>query len=268
MAPLEKRTGRFTIFYYSSLLEPEALLRALSRGRMVEGRGRGGIKIIEAGGLKLVSRKYVHGGLFRAFTRDLFLWQNRATSEAEIMAHLGEKGFPVVVPFCAIVERLFLVKRLYLVTYLQEGAVELLEYFQRSTRKERLRCVRRLAELLWLLKQADVYHPDFHLRNVLVVPGNRLAFLDFDRARKRPVNDRDMNAMFRRMGRFADKMVRQGLLDTNDEEKTLFLRTYARLSGRDFTEEMRAAARRTSYLNRLGWFIEWLLFRRGFSKGN
>jgi tRNA A-37 threonylcarbamoyl transferase component Bud32 len=263
MTPVEKHLGRFTIFYYSAFLEPAALLGALSRTAVVEGKGRGGIKIVEAGGLKLVSRKYVHGGPFRAFTRDLFLWRNRATSEAEIMGRLQDKGFPVVAPFCAVVERLFPVKRLHLVTYLEEGAVELLDYFQRATRKERLRCVRTLAELLWLMKQADVYHPDFHLRNVLVAPGNRLVLLDFDRARNRPVADKDMKSMFRRMERFADKMVRQGRLDIGDEEKALFLRAYARLSGADFTEEMRASSRRSSYLNRLGWFVESLLYRRG-----
>ena len=218
------------------------LLPALGKAGVVEDRGRGGIRIFEAGGQRLVSRKYMHGGLFRALTRDLFLWQSRATSEGSIMARLREKGFPVAAPFCAIVERLFFVKRLHLVTYLQEDTVELLDHLRRLTRKERLRCVRKLAELLWGLKQADVYHPDFHLRNVLVAPGTKLVFLDFDRARMRPVSDRDMKAMFLRIGRFVDKQVRQGQFDTNDEEKTLFLRAYARLSGRDLTPEMRAGA--------------------------
>ncbi len=262
MAPFEKRIGRFTIHYYSSHIEAEALLEAISRAPVIEGRGRGGIKIIEAGGLKLVSRKYMHGGFFRALTRDLFLRQGRATSEAEILAHLTREGFPAVAPFCTIAERLFLLKRLHLVTYLQEGAVELLEYLPRSTRKERLRCVSKLAELLWLMKCSDVYHPDFHLRNVLVKPGDRLVFLDFDRAHHRSVTDGDMKSMFRRMERFVDKMARQGRLDASDEEKALFLRTYARLSGVDFTEEMRASGRRTSYINRLGWFVESLFYRR------
>ena len=121
---------------------------------------------------------------------------------------------------------------------------------------------------MWMLKQADVYHPDFHLRNVLVTPGSKLVSLDFDRARRRPVNDEDMKSMFRRLGRFADKMVRQGLLDTDDQEKALFLRTYARLSGVDLTEDLAATARRNSYLNRLGWFVESLFYGRGLSKGN
>jgi hypothetical protein len=263
MTPIEKHAGKFTIFYYSSPLDPAVLLEALFQAGVVEGKGRGGIKIIETGGLKLVSRKYTHGGLFRAFTRDLYPGQGRATSEASIMAYLEESGFPVVPPFCAIVERHFLMKRLHLVTYLQEGAIELLEHLARSGRMERLRSVRKLAGLLWQMKQVGVYHPDFHLRNVLMAPGNRLVFLDFDRARKKPVSDKDMKSMFRRMERFADKMARQGRFEATDEEKAFFLRTYARLSGTDFTREMRAAAPRTYRLNRIGWFLESLLYRRG-----
>jgi tRNA A-37 threonylcarbamoyl transferase component Bud32 len=262
MAPIEKRLGRFTVFYYSLPVEPSVLLDALSRAEAIEGRGRGGIKVVEAEGLRLVSRKYMHGGLFRALTRDLFFDQGRATLEAEIMTHLRKEGFPTVAPFCVIAERLFPVKRLHLLTYMEEGSVELLERLQSSTRKERLRYARRLAELLWLMKKAGVYHPDFHLRNVLVAPGNRLVFLDFDRAEKRPVGDEDMKSMFRRLERFTDKMVRRGKLEADEAEKALFLRTYARLAGVDFAPGMKAAARRTSYRNRLGWFVESILYGR------
>lgn len=262
MAPIQKRFGRFTILYYSSTLEPVVLFDALSRAVPVGGRGRGGIRVAEAQGLKLVSRKYTHGGLFRALTRDLFLDEGRAASEAEIMDHLLAKGFPTIRPFCVVVERLFLVKRLHLVTYMEEGSVELLERLQGCAKRKRLRYAQRLAGLLWQMKQAGVYHPDFHLRNVLVAPGDRLVFLDFDRAREKPVTDGDMKSMFRRLARFADKMVGQGKLKAIEEEKAIFLRTYARLSGVDFSPEMEAAARRTSYRNRLGWFVESILYGR------
>ena len=261
MTPFVERLGRFTISYYSSHVEPRALLGAISRAELVGGKGRGGIKIFEAGGLRLVSRKYMHGGLLRAFTRDLFLRPARATKEAEIMAYVREKGLPAAAPFCAIEERLFPVCRIYLVTYLQEGAVELLDHLRQSTRRERLRCSRRLAELMWLMKESGVFHPDFHLKNVLVTPGKRLVFLDFDRSRRRTVSDRDMKSMFRRLARFADKMVLQGRLDGSDEEKALFVRTYARLSGTDPDGWMRGGGRRT-YLNRLGWLVESLLYGR------
>ena len=147
------------------------------------------------------------------------------------MAYLRQKSFPAVLPYCAIVERLFLVKRLHLVTYLEEGAVELLDRLRQSSRRERLRWVRRLARMMWLMKEAGVFHPDFHLRNVLVVPGGRLVFLDFDRAKKKCVSDKDMRSMFLRLERFADKMVRQGRLDGDGEEKFFFLKAYGRLSG-------------------------------------
>jgi tRNA A-37 threonylcarbamoyl transferase component Bud32 len=262
MTPIEKSFGRFTILHYSSPFDPSALFDALSRAASLGGRGRGGIRVAEVQGLKLVVRKYVHGGLFRFFTRDFFIDQSRAASEAEIMDYLLKEGFPVIRPFSVIVERLFLVKRLHLITYFEEGAVELLERLRSCSRKEGLRYARRLAELLWLMKRAGVYHPDFHLRNVLVAPGDRLVFLDFDRARKGPVTDDDMKSMFRRLERFADKMVRQGKLEPMEEGKAIFLRTYKRLSGVDFAPEMKAAARRTSLRNRLGWFVESIFYGR------
>lgn len=262
MAPIEKRFGRFTVLFYSSPLDPSVLLDTLSQGAVAHGRGRGGIRFFQVEGARLVSRKYMHGGLFRAFTGDLFLDSRRASSEAEVMTHLRKEGLPVARPFCVIVERLFLVKRLHLVTYLVDGSVELLERLRASTRKERLRYARRLAESLWRMKRAGVYHPDFHLRNVLVAPGDRLVLLDFDRARRKTVDDGDMKSMFRRLARFTDKMVSRGTLPAVEEEKAVFLRAYARLSGVDLAPEMKAGARGASSLNRLGWFVESLLYGR------
>jgi hypothetical protein len=263
MGVQENHVGRFTLFPYSSLVDPVSLLRALSAAEVIEGKGRGGIKIIELGGLRLVARRYLHGGLFRVFTRDLFLEQGRATSEAEIMAYLREKGFPVVAPFCAVVEKLFVVKRLHLVTILQANTVSLLEYLQEASGKQRMRAASKLAEYLWLLQRAGVYHPDLHLGNVLVTPDEDLVFLDFDRARRKTVNGGDMKSMFSRLGRFVSKMERQGLLTIDTKEKAMFLRTYARFSGSDLTAEMEGSARRTAIFRRLGWLTESLLYGRG-----
>ena len=68
MAPIEKHFGRFTLFFYSTPVPAPALIEAISRAEVIGDKGRGGIRIFEAGGTRLVSRKYVHGGLFRAFT--------------------------------------------------------------------------------------------------------------------------------------------------------------------------------------------------------
>jgi len=92
----------------------------------------------------------------------------RATSEAEIMRYLKERGFPVAAPFAAVIEKVFVLRRFYLITVFEEDAVGLLEYLQTCKKREKMRAIVRLAELLWGLQQAGVYHRDLHLRNVLV----------------------------------------------------------------------------------------------------
>lgn len=162
MAVLEKQAGKFRILYYASFLEPVSFIRHLFQSRVIAHKGRGGIRIVDTGGLTLVVRKYVHGGLFRAFTGDLFLTGKRVVSEAETMRYLQERGFPVVAPFAAIMERRFILKRLYLVTLYEAHAVSLLEYLQTSGKRQRLRLASRLARLLWQLAHAGVFHPDLH----------------------------------------------------------------------------------------------------------
>jgi hypothetical protein len=67
--------------------------------------------------------------------------------------------------------------------------------------------------------------------------------------------------MFGRLGRFVDKMDRQGRFSATGLEKALFLRTYARLSGVDLTKSLADSATRTGVRHRIGWFIESLLYR-------
>jgi tRNA A-37 threonylcarbamoyl transferase component Bud32 len=256
----QQTVGKFTVVYYSSAPDPVAFLRTLADAPVIPGQGRGGISMIEAEGQKLVARKYIHGGLFRILTGDLFLKRRRATAEADIMNYLGNAGFPVVKPFSVVTERRSFAWRLHLVTILEEGAVDLLRQFPSLSQRRRLRIVTQLAESLWRLQQAGVYHPDLHLRNVLVATDGRLVFLDFDRALRKTIGRKEMKSMFLRLGRFVDKMERQGRFSVSVLEKALFLRSYARLSGEDLTHELAESARRASFRHRIGWFIESLLY--------
>jgi len=259
---VEKTVGKFTIIYYSFVLESAAFLRALEDAPIVSGKGRGGIKMLEAEGWKLVARKYTHGGLFRMFTGDLFFAPQRATAEAEILSYLRDTGFPVVVPFCVVIEERGLAKRLHLVTILEDDAVDLLGYLRSASRRQRLRIAMRLAEALWRLERTGVFHPDLHLNNVLVTAEQKLLFLDFDRACRKAIGRHDTESMFRRLSRFADKMERQDRFSATRLEKTLFLRTYARLSGVDLTKSLARSATRAALRHRIGWFIESLLYRQ------
>ncbi len=184
----------------------------------------------------------------------------RVVSEAEIMLYLRERGFPLPAPFAAVIEKLFVLKRLYLITVFEEETVGLLEYLETCNKRERMRAAKRLAELLWGLQQAGVYHRDLHLRNVLVTREHRLILLDFDRAAKKPLTTGNVESMVRRLVRFTEKMERQGRLAVGAGEKALFLRTYARLSGHDMTENMRRGRKTRGLTQRAGWFIESLLF--------
>lgn len=260
MTPLEKRIGRYHIFYYASSIESDALLKCLLAAPLVQGRGRGGIRLIDIDGIRLVAREYTHGGLFRVFTRDLFIDEGRATAEARIMAYLREASFPVVAPFCAVVEKGIIFSRLYLMTIFEENAVSLLDYIRQATGRQRLRMAKRLAEALWRLERSGVYHPDLHLGNVLVRPDGNLVFLDFDRARRGAVTAIDTVAMMRRLGRFVDKLERKKLLQCTNADRVLFLRTYERLSGRELLPAMAAMRGTRSVLHRMGWFVESFLY--------
>ena len=260
--PIERELGKFTFLYYASFAPPDAILRDLRGSSLIADKGRGGIRVIEREGEKLAVRAYRHGGLFRGLTGPFFLKVGRATSEAEIMLYLRERGFPAAAPFAAVIEKLFILRRLYLITFFEEDAAALLDYLQTCKKRERMRVAARLAELLWGLHEAGVHHRDLHLRNVLVTREHRLILLDFDRAVKKPLSPGDVESMVRRLGRFTEKMEKQGRLSLSLMEKSLFLRTYARLSGHDMTEKMRRGRTVRGFLHRTGWFIESVLFGR------
>jgi alpha-galactosidase len=96
--------------------------------------------------------------------------------------------------------------------------------------------------------------------NVMVTAGGKLVFLDFDRARKKLLGLKDVESMVWRLDRFVDKMGRQGKLAVQQREKTLFLRTYDRLSHRGLTTRMQSRAAAKTRLHRIGWFFESLLY--------
>lgn len=260
MTSIERYRG-FQIIYYSEPVPASLLIDKMLRTPIEQSQGRGGIKIIDVAGNKLVCRKYLHGGLFRVFTRDAFLAGKRATQEAEIMVHLKERRFPVISPFATITEVGPCLKRLYLCTFMEEGAVSLLEHLKRSEKKVRLRAVKRFSELLWQLEQAGVYLPDLHLRNVVLTKDGRMLFLDFDKARRKQIEQKDIESMFWRLARYADKMERQGALTSCPYERALFVRVYERLSKRALAERLQKQMKTKNLLHRIGWFVESLLYK-------
>lgn len=251
----------FLVTCYAEPVPASELVEKMLGSSILEHEGRAGIRILDVAGKKLACRKYTHGGLFRAFTRDVFLSARRSAEEAEVMLLLKRSGFPVVTPFATITELGTLRKRLYLCTLFEEGAMNLLDYLKRSGTKARLRAAQRFGELLWGLEKAGIYHPDLHLKNVVFTPDGNMLFLDFDRASKRSIGQKDAESMFWRLARYIDKMQRQGELRVDEREKILCLRTYERLSKRNIIESMRKQMRKKALLHRAGWFVESLLYR-------
>ena len=255
-----ERYGRFLVTCYGAPVPASELVEKMLRTPALQHEGRGGIRILDVAGNKLACRTYFHGGLFRAFTRDVFFSAYRSTQEVEILLLLKRSGFPVITPFATITELGAVRKRLYLCTLLEEGAQNLLEYLKHSGKSARLRAARRFGELLWELEKAGIYHPDLHLKNVLITTQGNMLFLDFDRASKRSISQQEIESMFWRLARYIDKMQRRGELRVDEREKIVCLRTYERLSGRNIIADMQKQLRRKSWLHKAGWFIESLLY--------
>jgi tRNA A-37 threonylcarbamoyl transferase component Bud32 len=257
--------GRYEICFPADTetpVEPSALIDSLGDARSLEKKGRGGIRITNIADKPVACRKYIHGGLFRGITGDIFFNRKRAINEFQIMLYLQERSFPIVSPYCVIIEERLLTKNLYILTHYKEDAGDLMEFLQRATQKERYRAIKRLAELMWQMEKLSVYHPDLHLSNVLVESKTRaLLFLDFDRTGRKAISAGDMERMFWRLNRYADKMEREGRLIVGGKEKLFFLRAYGRLSGVDMVGRMAAKAARKSILSKLGWFFEGLFYR-------
>jgi len=252
--------GPFSVYFPREALDPALLIRQLDTARTIEGKGRGGIRILEAGGLALACRKYTHGGLFRALTGDTFFSAGRALKELEITSYLLEEGFPVIAPYAVIVEDHSIRKGLYFITLFEEGSVDLLQFLQRAAQWPRYRMIRRLARYIHLLVTLGIYHPDLHLNNVLITKAKEMKFLDFDKSRKGVVSTREVINMIFRLNRYAEKMEKKGIITFSMKERMLFLRTYGRLSGYDIISAVAKKAKTKKAESRLGWFVEALLY--------
>ena len=252
--------GTYSIHYSGQTVAPSLLIERLQGARTIEEKGRGGIGVLRVGPMTLACRKYVHGGLFRAVTGDRFLSGKRALDEIDITRYLWDAGFPVVEPFCVIVERRFFAKHLYFLSLFKEGAQDLLDYLAKAGQMARFRAIRRLGQLFFRLECLGVYHPDLHLNNVLITKDGEMIFLDFDKSRRGGVSKAEVERMVWRLYRFAEKMERHGAITFSLKEKVLFLRTYRRLSGYDILSSMEARVKAKRFTSRMGWRIEKLLY--------
>jgi tRNA A-37 threonylcarbamoyl transferase component Bud32 len=261
MTKLRKvKLGGYVLYFISDAINPSMFLDRFLRTETQTDKGRGGLKLLSIDGKLFACRKYMHGGLGRALTKDLFFTEKRALNEIEIMLYLKENNFPVVEPAGILVGEDFPFKKPHLITMFEENVGDLLEFIKVSARKQRLRAIRNLARFLWSLENLGIYHPDLHLRNVLVKDDGRLIFLDFDKARRKDISRKDLESMVWRLNRFAEKWEQKGYLRISILERLLFLRTYSRLSGYNLEGEMVNKIQGKRLLSRIGWFVESILY--------
>ncbi|MCX8021691.1 MAG: lipopolysaccharide kinase InaA family protein [Syntrophorhabdaceae bacterium] len=249
--------GRYKVICFKGDdIDVRSLLEGKKDGRLIEGRGRAGIRVIELPGKRIVSRQYVHGGILRGITRDLFFSGKRAINELKIIAYLKERGFPVVEPYCVVIENLFLRKRLFMFTFYEENTVSFPEYLRSVRGKVRLRIIKRLAHLMYTLTILNVYHPDLHLDNILIKEKGEMRFLDFDRAYTKILKGKDVEEMFWRLNRYAEKLEKKGILSIELSEKAFFLKIFERLSGDEYRKKMERKSRVKGILTKIGWYFE------------
>ncbi len=227
-----------------------------------------------ADGKRMVLRQYSHGGLLRAFTRDLYLFGARSFEELAFTEEVRSSGIPTIQPIGAI-HRFALMPfyRAYLLSVEIPDATDFVLYFQKvgqNFSRDRLivkrRVLRSAGLLLRQFHHAGFFHGDLQLKNILVA-GDQPLLIDFDRCYRKPtlsVRKRMKNLL--RLNRSAEKWKRLGLPITRTDRWRFFL-AYA---GGDtkIREAMRKVVRTYSIrhlLYRWGWALEGLL-RSSFNK--
>jgi len=217
---------------------------------------------------RMVIRLYSHGGLFRIFTRDLYLLGTRSIQELTLTEKILSRGIPTIQPIGAIHRSvLLLFYKAYLLSLEISGAKDLIQYFQEigpHPSRERLlhkrRTIRSAGLLVHQFHEAGFFHGDLQLKNILV-EGDQILLIDFDRSYRKPTLPvQKMIKNLLRLNRSVEKWKRLGLPITRTDRWRFFL-AYAG-DDRKIREAM-ARTFRTYFLRfffyRLGWTVERIL---------
>lgn len=251
----------YSIISETEIVHAESLIKAIEESPWIEGLGRGRIKFVKVGDEDLVVRQYVHGGILRGITRDNYLTEKRVIKEFLILSYLRSRSFFCPEPFCGLIKRGLFSKKLFLVTRRIPGARPFYVILREKKGLERARYIFALAKLLLGLHSRGVFHPDFHLSNVVMDPSGNLFVVDFDRAKLKTAPKKgDLKKMILRLHRYAKKLEKKGDLELTEKEKILFLRTLNRLLRCDILQSIRRSLKRTEMIQKLGWFFESMIY--------
>lgn len=254
------RYGNFTIFSFGPIDDPGSLTQALLSALDSKELGRGNVKFLSLLGKNVALKKYAHGGIFRALLSDLYLSEKRLLSEARILEYLRERGIICPRFLVGLVEESRVFKRLFLITERLDGFRPLFDVLKDSRGITRLKHLYRLANLFSQLTQLGLYHPDFHLKNLLSGPRGLLAVIDLDRARIKFLKSSEVKKMVLRLLRYIEKMEHRGVISLSHGEKLFLLRALKRSTNLSFTESLMKNLRLRRLWYKISWSLESLIY--------
>jgi len=182
-------------------------------------------------GQRMVLRRYLHGGLLSAVTRDLYALSPRSFRELALTEEIRSAGIPTVRPIGAVHQSvIFPFYRAYLLTLEVPDARNFIQFFQDMGSHPvgevlalKRKIIRAAGRLVRQFHDSGFFHADLQLRNLLVAD-QRVLLIDFDRSlRMQNLPERIRMKNLLRLNRSVDKWKRQGLPVTFSDRLRFFL---------------------------------------------
>ena len=179
----------------------------------------------------MVLRRYLHGGLLRAVTRDLYALSSRSFRELALTEEIRLAGIPTIRPIGAIHQSLiFPFYRAYLLTLEVPNARNLIQFFQDmgshpvgGVLAPKRKIIRAAGRLVRQFHDSGFFHADLQLRNLLVAD-HHVLLIDFDQScRVQNLSEKMRMKNLLRLNRSVDKWKRQGLPVTFSDRLRFFL---------------------------------------------
>jgi len=211
------------------------------------GRGRAP-SVVLAPGVRMVLRRYRHGGLLGGLTRSMLAGPDRALRELHVCAQARRAGAPVSRVLCLaawpVVGPLW---SALIGTEEVTGAVDLLERLGQSlTSRARIELARSVGRATRALHDTGVEHRDLQLRNILVrEASNEIVIIDLDRAAFHGPGGTPVARRAANLGRLVRSVIKNGLWNgaVGARERAAFAQGYLR-GDRKLREELRGYATR------------------------
>jgi 3-deoxy-D-manno-octulosonic acid kinase len=183
------------------------------------------------GGKWMVIRQYSHGGIFRAITRNIYLFGSRSFRELALTEEIRSCEIPTIQPIGAIHRPILpFLYQPYFLSLEVPRAKDLIQYFQEVGPHPvgeplflKRKIIRSAGILLRRFHEAGFFHGDLQLKNILAV-GDQPLLIDFDRSyRKKVLFMRERIKNLLRLNRSVEKWRHLGLPVTRTDRWRFFL---------------------------------------------